>query len=1144
MAEIENLAITIRTEAGVAAKGVDRLSSSLAKLKDSSETAADSMSRLKNTIGSLLADAKGIEKLSEALKTLGAPVKLPKLPASAKKDYSSLAGEIERLSKLYSELPKEAQKLATEMAKASKAAHALGGKQSSPNTAETAASMEAIADAAQKIIGVDSADAESVREFAAQFAQLPPVIQRAVQAGASAEAAFHKVEEAANAQSYEQFSSEISHIASMFAKLSPATREAMQAASRASRSFRELGQQTPQLSIAETQQSLADLSEALEKANRPLGEHGKRIQALAKEYAALPNEIQKTITAQAQMQSSINKAGKTGFSLGGVFSVSKLAAIAAAARQAYTKFVEPAITESNAYVENLNLFRVAMGEAADEALAYAEAVNKAFGIDPSEWIRNQGVFKQITGGFGVVEEKANLMSQTLTQLGYDISSFYNISTEEAMLKLQSGIAGELEPLRRLGYALDQATLQKVAYDRGIQKSVSAMTQAEKAQLRYVAIMQQSENVMGDLSRTVQTPANAMRIFEQQITQLKRAFGNLLMPILQQILPLLQAVVEELTELTQRLAAVFGWQLPEIDYSGIDGVATGAEQAEGALNGAAEAAKELKNATLGIDELNVISPGENNGSGDGFGLESDLDLDIKGYDFLANFRGEVEEVKEALDPLLDIVVSIGAGIAGWKIAGSVQKLLGITNLKVKAGITLMATGLTLQLSGLSQSTASNPFGGFLQTLSGSALFAGGSLITFGATPLGWAVGIGFPLVLTIADFILDKEASILRWEESEAYANLKKIQEDVKRETERAIAADLTIKANLKAELGEIEVDTQQIEGVAEDLFEALVLGNEEDAKSLLDLFNSFDLTDVDLEFQDLAGNIDLARIAISSLIEALDAQARAEAYQGVLKEYYAEQARLELGILKEEKEREKTLAHIAAATEDYYRYLDLAQRYADRGLAVDSSQYRGQAEKSLEMIEDYKETLRVIDEEIAAQRNILDKNEAEIETARKLWQDYQAEAIQAKKIYTAALSDMENGTRTFVRTVNGELAKIKPPVIDVVFGNTISGINKGANTLQKYATGGMPATGELFLAREAGPELVGSIGGRTAVANNDQIIEGISAGVYDAVVSAMSQSGGATSISVFLDGKQINAAIKKTQRQAGVSIGTGGLVHG
>ena len=105
-----------------------------------------------------------------------------------------------------------------------------------------------------------------------------------------------------------------------------------------------------------------------------------------------------------------------------------------------------AFAESNRYVENLNLFTVAMGEAADEAYRFAQEVNDALGIDPSTWMRYQGFFKQVLTGFGSVTEKANLMSKNLTQISYDISSFFNIDIEEAYNKVQSGISGELEPL--------------------------------------------------------------------------------------------------------------------------------------------------------------------------------------------------------------------------------------------------------------------------------------------------------------------------------------------------------------------------------------------------------------------------------------------------------------------------------------------------------------------------------------------------------------------------------------------------------------------------------------------------------------------------------------------------------------------------
>lgn len=212
---------------------------------------------------------------------------------------------------------------------------------------------------------------------------------------------------------------------------------------------------------------LPQISESLEKADlgkfavqmnqvadamRPLATEMQRVSS---GFSAFPIRIQKIIQSNTGLAASNNKAAKSFGVLGtGISSAQAKFGVYLIALRQIASVMSNWVKESNDYVENLNLFTVAMGDYAKEAKAYAEEVHAAVGIDPSEWIRNQGVFKQITGGFGVMEEKANLMSKNLTQLGYDISSFYNISIEEAMEKLQSGIAGEIEPLRRLGYAID------------------------------------------------------------------------------------------------------------------------------------------------------------------------------------------------------------------------------------------------------------------------------------------------------------------------------------------------------------------------------------------------------------------------------------------------------------------------------------------------------------------------------------------------------------------------------------------------------------------------------------------------------------------------------------------------------------------
>lgn len=454
----------------------------------------------------------------------------------------------------------------------------------------------------------------------------------------------------------------------------------------------------PEISAALDKADLGKLAVQMNQVASALRPLANEMQKVANGFSAFPIRIQKIIQSNTGLAASNQKAAKSFGVLGtGISSTKAQFGIYSVLFREIARVVSDWVKESNDYVENLNLFTVAMGDAAESALEYAEAVKEAVGIDPSEWIRNQGVFKQITSGFGVMEENANLMSKNLTQLGYDISSFYNISIEDAMQKLQSGIAGEIEPLRRLGYAIDVATLQEVAYAHGIEQSVNSMNQAQKSQLRYLAIMEQSGNVMGDMARTVQTPANALRILDQQITQLSRALGNMLIPILQQIIPWVQAFVEVLTEAAQAIANLLGFELPNIDYSGLEGVSAGATDASDALGEAADAAKKLQHYTLGIDELNIISPSQAAGAGAGVG-GSEWNLDLPEYDFLNGLLKDTDELKNQLREILyDYVIPIAAGLTAWKLASSLVQEL--TTLQGILGALMVAVGISLLIDSI-------------------------------------------------------------------------------------------------------------------------------------------------------------------------------------------------------------------------------------------------------------------------------------------------------------------------------------------------------------------------------------------------------------------------------------------------------------
>lgn len=419
-----------------------------------------------------------------------------------------------------------------------------------------------------------------------------------------------------------------------------------------------------------------------------------QMQAISSGFAAFPARIQKLITSTNNLSKSNDRASTSYVNLAAKIGIAIVAVKKAAS------VLAGFINKSNQYVEDLNLFTASMGEYASAAQEYAERVSEIVGIDPAEWLRNQGVFMTITKGFGVASDRAYTMSRNLTQLGYDISSFFNIPFEEAFQKLQSGIAGELEPLRRLGYDLSVARLQQEAYTLGIEKKVSAMTQAEKAELRYYAIMTQVTTAQGDMARTLNAPANQLRVLQAQVTQCARAIGNIFIPALNAILPYAIAVAKVIRLIANAIASLFGFALPEIDYSGIGatvgGVADSTQDIGDGLGDATKKAKELKNALLGIDELNIISPPEDT-SGSGTGGIGDiggggLGFDLPTYDFLDGaISSKVDEIVQKMKEWLGLnkeidswadlfdtrlgkilltVGAIGAGLAAWKIAKGV------------------------------------------------------------------------------------------------------------------------------------------------------------------------------------------------------------------------------------------------------------------------------------------------------------------------------------------------------------------------------------------------------------------------------------------------------------------------------------------
>lgn len=498
---------------------------------------------------------------------------------------------------------------------------------------------------------------------------------------------------------------------------------------------------------------------ALAAAMKPFADE---MQKVSNGFSAFPSKIQKLITSTEKYNASARKATTTTGKFTSGLKALNVAAVAITFRK-IGHFIAQAVTKSNKYQEDLNLFTVALGQYAAEAQNYAEKVSDVMGIDPAQWLRNQGVFNTLLTGFGDTAERAQLMSQNLTQLGYDISSFFNISIEDAMQKLQSGISGELEPLRRLGYDLSQARLEQTALNLGIKESVANMTQAEKAELRYYAIMTQVTTAQGDMARTLEAPANQLRILQAQLTQAARAIGNIFIPALNAILPYAIAVVQVIREIANALANLAGFKLTEVDYSGVNSAAVGAGSLADNLDDAAGAAKKLKQYTAGFDELNVFAPNTGSGSGAGAGGAGGFDFDLPTYDFLGDaVQTRIGEIKKMIEDTLAEITTI---VSGFMLA--VGAILVVTGVNIPLGVGLMAAGAVglAATVGLNWTAMSSELASTLALITG---VVGGFLLALGAIMAFSGVNLPLGIALMALGGASLVSAAVINWHNSDQH----------------------------------------------------------------------------------------------------------------------------------------------------------------------------------------------------------------------------------------------------------------------------------------------------------------------------------------------------------------------------------------
>lgn len=870
--------------------------------------------------------------------------------------------------------------------------------------------------------------------------------------------------------------------------------------------------------------------ERLKKTLNTFGSAGKKIN---KSFSDIESSAKKSNSALSLFGFTANNAGKStkGLTDRLAQNISKWRTLFGVVQNAANTMAEW-FTESNDYIETLNLFNVTMGDGADAAYKYAESVQNLMGVDIAEWMNYQGTFKNLTSGFGVAEKAANTMSQNLTQLSYDMASFFNTDVETAFDKLSSAMAGQVKGLRDFGIDVTIASLQEYALSKGIDKTVRSMTQAEKSMLRYNYIMEKSIIMQGDMARTIVTPANSLRILNAQLTQMKRALGNIISVLVAKFIPYMQVMVEIITEAATRLANFLGFTLPEIDYSGLgSGFSDEMEDAESSLEGAADTIKTIKKQLMGFDELNILnSPDTDSGSGGSdVGGGGVLDMKPLEYDFLSGLKTDkLDEVKNTLKEILGYVPIIGAGFAAWKAASLITDLLrankiisGWQSLGITAGVTLSVVGLVwnikasidawkngLEIPNFTEILASSGITVAGGTLTGAAIGQSLSAALIGGAVAGIAMGAGM-IITAIHDALMNGLNTL--------NATL-------------MVVGTTLLGASIGALIGgPMGALIGAVFGAQIGAWANYMLFLWEKKEEILAIFEPIAQWVYDTIFKPIFDFISKVKIWVNEEIVVPFGEAIKKIKDYAVSKY----TEIKDGIVLAITVIKNKLAEIGGK----FKEIAVAIKYIFNEYIAEpiKNTFNKFKEKHIDpIVTAFKEMWKEIKQKVFDK--IYEKFTSIRDKAVSVFEDVGITVVDFtsglfKKVINALFGFIENRINGFIYLLNDAIDILnKVPGVDITTVEPIS--------IPRLAEGGVVSAGQMFIAREAGPELVGNIGRKTAVANNDQIINGIYNGVYRAMMAANGNGKAVTVNATFeLDGEVVGRKVIKYHN--GVVMQTG-----
>lgn len=394
-------------------------------------------------------------------------------------------------------------------------------------------------------------------------------------------------------------------------------------------------------------------------------------------FAKLPSQLSKVVTQANRVTAANERQRKSYLSLSNQMNGFMRNMVKLVSLKAIAEYLGNAVAKFNDFYEATDLFHNAMGNLSGEADTLISKMQGLLGVDPTKAMTYMATIQSLGTSFGLASDKAYVLSKNLTQLAYDEGSYWNKDVAETFTAMSSAISGEIEPIRRLGIDLSQARLQQELLALGFNKQVSSLSQADKAVLRYIAIMKQTANVQGNLAQTIQSPANQIKILKAQLDMLAKSVGSLLYPALKSILPPLIAAVQLIREFVEWVAKLMGVKVVFTDFTkSADSVGSIGDAMDDTADSTKKAAKALKDYTMGFDELNIIDPTQgSSGSGGGASAGNILgDVDLSGYDMFKNYVGtSIDEMKQKIKSMLPLIESIAAAFALWELGKFIKQI---------------------------------------------------------------------------------------------------------------------------------------------------------------------------------------------------------------------------------------------------------------------------------------------------------------------------------------------------------------------------------------------------------------------------------------------------------------------------------------